>query len=97
MYVQGLVRRWKHSVEQLGIDRTSFNTHGRRTANMYHKRGTIKFCALPGTSVGLCELYNKHMPVLGIDRTSFNTHGRRKANKYHNKGTLSSVLFLVQV
>ena len=45
------------------------------------------FCALPGTSVGLCELYNKHMPVLGIDRTSFNTHGRRTANKYHKRGT----------
>jgi len=25
----------------LGIDRTSFNTHGRRTSNMYHIRGTL--------------------------------------------------------
>jgi len=81
----------------LAIDRTSFNKHRRRTANMYHKRGTRKFCALPGTSIGLCELFNKHMPVLGIDRPSFNTHKRGTANMYHNKGTLSYVLFLVQV
>ena len=45
-------------------------------------------CALHGISVGLCEFYNKHMPVLGIDRTWFNTDGRSTMNKYHHRGTL---------
>ena len=70
----------------LWIDRTSFNTHGKRKAISITTKELYVLCS----SWYKCRLmlYNKHMPVLGIDRTSFNTHGRRTVNMYHIRWTL---------
>ena len=81
----------------LGIDRTSFNKQGRRTVDKYHNRGTIKFCALPGTSVGLCYTISTCLcwELTGLHST--HTEEEQQISITKEEQLLGYVLFLVQV